>query len=47
MRENRTIGSSSIVGQGAVVVRDVLSQTTVMGNPAREKGDVGPRKVFG
>ncbi|MBS5134442.1 MAG: NeuD/PglB/VioB family sugar acetyltransferase [Oscillospiraceae bacterium] len=47
VRENRTIGSSSIVGQGAVVVRDVLAQTTVMGNPAREKGDVGPRKVFG
>lgn len=47
VREDRTIGSGSIVGQGAVVVRDVLAQTTVMGNPAKEKGEVGPRKVFG
>lgn len=46
VREDRTIGFRSIVGQGAVVVRNVSAQTTVVGNPAKEKGEIGPRKVF-
>ena len=47
VREDRTIGSGSVIGQGAVVVRDVQAFTTVVGNPEKEKGGVGPRKVFG
>ena len=47
VREECTIGSSSIVGQGAVVVHDVPSMTTVVGNPAKQIGATGKRKVFG
>lgn len=30
-----TIGKKSVVGMGAVVIRDVLAETVVVGNPAR------------
>jgi acetyltransferase-like isoleucine patch superfamily enzyme len=32
---NVAIGANSVVGAGAVVVRDVPPDTTVIGNPAR------------
>lgn len=33
---NIKIGNNSIIGAGSVVVKDVLENTTVVGNPARE-----------
>ena len=35
IRDQRTVGSNSVVGMGAVVVRDVPDHVTVAGNPAR------------
>ena len=32
---SKTIGSSSIIGAGSVVIRDVAPKTSVFGNPAR------------
>lgn len=40
IRERITVGEWSIVGLGAVVLKDVSSYTTVVGNPAREIGKV-------
>lgn len=47
VRENRTVGAGGIVGQGAVVIHNVPAQTTVVGNPARERTEVQSGKVFG
>ena len=46
VREHIKIGDYAIVGQGAVVTKDVPDYTTVVGNPARQIGDTGYRKVF-
>lgn len=35
IRESVNIGEKSFIGMGAVVVKDVLSKTTVVGNPAK------------
>lgn len=35
IRQRLTIGENSFIGMGAVVVKDVPANTTVMGNPAR------------
>lgn len=40
IRERLTIGEGSIVGMGAVVVKDVAPHTIVAGVPAREFGPV-------
>jgi sugar O-acyltransferase (sialic acid O-acetyltransferase NeuD family) len=37
IRQGITIGARAIVGMGAVVVKDVPDDATVMGNPARER----------
>lgn len=39
IRENITIGKNCVVGMGAVVTKDILDNTTVIGNPARPFGD--------
>ncbi|MGO5097227.1 NeuD/PglB/VioB family sugar acetyltransferase [Agathobaculum sp. LCP25S3_E8] len=46
VRQGTKIGKYAIVGQGAVVTKDVPDYTTVVGNPARQIGDTGYRKVF-
>lgn len=46
VREQTSIGKYSVVGQGAVVVKDVPDYTTVVGNPAKQLGQTGIRKVF-
>lgn len=46
VREHISIGKYSVVGQGAVVIKDVPDYTTVVGNPARQLGQTGIRKVF-
>ena len=37
IRDWRTVGERATVGLGAVVVRDVEADTTVMGNPAKQR----------
>ena len=37
IRQKLTIGAGSLVGLGAVVVKDVRDKTVVLGNPAKEK----------
>jgi UDP-3-O-[3-hydroxymyristoyl] glucosamine N-acyltransferase len=37
------VGHRALVGMGAVVIRDVQTNTTVAGNPARKIADVGVR----
>jgi len=39
VRQNTSIGAGSLVGTGAVVVKDVAPQTVVVGNPARKLRD--------
>ena len=36
IREKVTIGDFSLIGSGAVVLNNVLENTKVVGNPARE-----------
>jgi len=38
VRQNLQVGANSLVGMGSVVVKDVPDRATVMGNPARVKG---------
>lgn len=46
IRDRISIGKNSIVGQGAVVIKDVDSETVVVGNPAHMLRSVGDGKVF-
>jgi acetyltransferase-like isoleucine patch superfamily enzyme len=39
IRDGIKIGSNSTIGMGAVVTKDVLNDTTVIGNPAKPKND--------
>lgn len=36
----KTVGSNALVGAGSIVTKDVKSNTIVVGNPAKERGDV-------
>lgn len=47
LKDRISVGRDVIVGLGAVVVRDVLDKSVVVGNPARKIRDNMERKVFG
>lgn len=47
IRQGVEIGEHALVGQGACVTKSVSSFATVVGNPAKQLGQVGVRKVFG
>lgn len=44
--EKTNIGDDAVIGMGAVVYRDVLAGTTVIGNPARETKSNAQNRVF-
>lgn len=47
IRQGLEIGEHSVVGQGACVTKSVAPCVTVVGNPAKQLGQAGARKVFG
>ena len=47
IRQGVEIGEHGLVGQGACVTKNVAPFVTVVGNPAKQLGQTGARKVFG
>jgi len=43
---NITIGKASMIGSGAIVIKDVKPYTTVVGTPAREIGEIKDKKEY-
>lgn len=47
LKDRIHIGKDSIIGLGAVVLRNVREKSIMIGNPAKKIGDNNERKVFG
>lgn len=46
IKEGTAIGADSIIGMGAIVLRDVEENAVMMGNPARKIGNNDSKRVF-
>lgn len=47
LKDRIHIGKDSIIGLGAVVLRNVREKSIMIGNPAKKIGYNNERKVFG